>query len=163
MTSDLVLGAVCGSLQLRGSHMGSLPYVYNDHHVPSTPQTPPLTPWPSHLLYPSAPSQRDHPPRPSTTRIVYPHRASTPPLATASLARARLHQHRRVWEVSRRTRRSSREVRPVKLDGGFGRSAHQPAGSGACPCRTVCVYGVTACTAESSRAFGGNAPVLQGL
>jgi hypothetical protein len=48
----------------------------------------------------------------------------------------------------------------VKLDGGFGRSAHQPAASGACPCRTVCVYGVTGCTAESSRAFSGNAPVL---
>jgi hypothetical protein len=24
--------------------MDSLPYVYNNHHVPSTPQTPPLTP-----------------------------------------------------------------------------------------------------------------------
>jgi hypothetical protein len=32
--------------------MNSLPYVYNNHHVPSTPQTPPLTaPWPSHLVY----------------------------------------------------------------------------------------------------------------
>jgi hypothetical protein len=41
-----------------------------------------------------------------------------------------------------------------------GERAHQPAASGACPCRTVCVYGDTACTADSSRAFGGNAPVL---
>jgi hypothetical protein len=36
-----------------------------------------------------------------------------------------------------------REVRPVKLDSGYGRSARQPAGSGACPCSTGSVCTVS--------------------
>jgi hypothetical protein len=56
--------------------MGSQPYVYNDHHVPSTPQTPPLTPpWPSHLLYGFI---LQHPRRETTRRVHRSHASSTP-------------------------------------------------------------------------------------
>jgi hypothetical protein len=109
-------------LQLRGSHMNSLPYVYNNHHLPSTPPTPPLTaPWPSHLLYPSP---RDHPPRPPTTCIVYPHRASAPPLAVLPS-----HEHKHVC-TSTVVYGKSRVVHvaaaercvQLTLDGGFGKA-----------------------------------------
>ena len=56
--------------------MDSLPYVYHDHHVPSTPQTPPLTaPWPSHLLYGFI---LQHPRRETTRRVRRPRASSTP-------------------------------------------------------------------------------------
>jgi hypothetical protein len=151
-------------LQLRGSHMESLPYVCNDHHVPSTPQTPPLTaPWPSHLLYGSSSTLAERPLTASTDNV---HRLPPPRISTTTgncFPRTSTNTSApapRVWEVSRRARLQQLRLRPVKIDGGFGRSAHPPPGSGACPCRTVCVYGATGCTAESSRAFGGNAPVL---
>ena len=47
----------------------------------------------------------------------------------------------------------------MKLDGGLGRAHTNPLAVAHVPA-VLCVYGVTACTAESSRAFGGNAPVL---
>jgi hypothetical protein len=47
----------------------------------------------------------------------------------------------------------------VKLDGGSGRAHTNPLAVVHVPA-VLCVYGVTGCTAESSRAFGGNAPVL---
>jgi hypothetical protein len=148
-------------LQLRGSHMDSLPYVYTDHHV-HTPQQHPSR-RPGHPI--SCFLQH---PRRETTRRVHRSRASSSPTA---------HQHHH-WQCFPRTSTSrsapapscmgslasytlqQREVRPVKLGGGFGRSAHPPTGSGAYPRRTVCVYGATGCTAGSSRAFGGNTPVL---
>jgi hypothetical protein len=66
--------------------MNSLPYVNNDHHVPSTPQRPPLTaPWPSHLLYGFI---LEHPRR-ETTRRVRRARASSTPTA----------QHRHCWQL----------------------------------------------------------------
>jgi hypothetical protein len=65
--------------------MDSHPYVCNDHHVSSTPQTPPLTaPWPSHLLY----GFSQHPRRETTRRVHRPHASFTP---TA-------HQHHR-WQL----------------------------------------------------------------
>jgi hypothetical protein len=110
-------------LQLRGSHMDSLPYVSNNHHVPSTPKTTPLTPpWPSHLLFPPAPSPRDHSPRPPTTRISTTAGNCFPSRTARSLAlihrvpvsayrvyvsASRMHRHRRVvcmWVAARRTR-----------------------------------------------------------
>jgi hypothetical protein len=114
------------------------------------------SPWPSHLLFSPAPSPRDHSPLPPTTCIVYPHRASAPPLATASLARARAPSC--MGSLASCTLQPERC--PVKLDGGLGRAHTNPLPVVHCPCRTVCVYGVTGCTADSSRAFGGNAPVL---
>jgi hypothetical protein len=52
-----------------------------------------------------------------------------------------------------------REVRSGKLDGGFGSAHTNPLAVVHVPA-VLCVNGVTGCTAESSRAFGGNAPVL---
>jgi hypothetical protein len=128
-------------LQLRGSHMESHPYVSNEPPCPiHTPYTTPLAALASHLFYPPAPSPRDHSPRPPATRIVYPNRASTPPLATASrtarslwrlnhrvpaskrthrvyVSASRMHQHRRMWVAARRTRCRSRGVRAEREGG----------------------------------------------
>jgi hypothetical protein len=107
-------------------------------------------------------------PRRETTHRVHRQRASSTPTAHQHHHWQLLpsHEHEHVCtstscmgSLASCTLQQLREVRPVKIDGGF-ESAHPPTGSGACPCRTVCVYGVTGCTAESSRAFGGNAPVL---
>jgi hypothetical protein len=74
-----------------------------------------------------------HPRRETTRRVHRPHASSTltahhhhrwqcfPSTSTSTSARAPS-----CWEVSRTTRCSSRQVRPVKLDGGFERSAHHP-------------------------------------
>jgi hypothetical protein len=128
-------------LQLIGSHMESHPYVSNEPPCPiHTPYTTPLAALASHLFYPPAPSPRDHSPRPPATRIVYPNRASTPPLATASrtarslwrlnhrvpaskrthrvyVSASRMHQHRRMWVAARRTRCRSRGVRAEREGG----------------------------------------------
>jgi hypothetical protein len=67
---------------------------------------------------------------------------------------SRLHQHRRMSGVSRRTR-CSREGRCSERKGWFGEPHHHwqwPS-----PSAVLCVYVANQCTAESSRGCGGNA------
>jgi hypothetical protein len=88
MTSDLSLGGGVWELAVEWLSHGQSPL--RIQRPPCPIHTPYTTPHgalaiPSLVRYPPAPSPRDHSPRPPTTRIVYPHRASAPPLAIASL------------------------------------------------------------------------------
>jgi hypothetical protein len=143
MTSDLSLGAVCWSLQLRGSHMDSLPYIYNDNHVPST--LPNNTPHAAlaipYIVSSSTLAERplaastDHVHRLPPPRINTPAGNCSPSRTARSLWRlihrvpasqrthrvcvsaSRMHQHRRMWVAARRTRCRSRGVRAEREGG----------------------------------------------
>jgi hypothetical protein len=68
-------------LAVEGLSHGQSPLRIHRPPCPHTPTAPLTAPWPSHLLFSPAPSPRDHPPCPPITCIVFPHRASAPPLA----------------------------------------------------------------------------------
>ena len=96
MTSDLSLGGGVWELAVERLSHGQSPLRIQRPPPPiHTPHNTPQGALAIPSLVFSSTSPRDHSPRPPTTCIVYPDRASSPPLATASLARARarLHQH----------------------------------------------------------------------